>query len=65
VIKGRTWCKKALISSFIEPLAKALGPAYVRFGGTSADFMFFNQGSKQEFYKTEGLHPSFTFQGLY
>jgi hypothetical protein len=59
--------KKALISSFIKPLAKALGPAYVRFGGTSADFMFFkdDQANKQEIYGQKSLHPNMTFTGLY
>lgn len=29
--------------SFIEPLAAALGTVYVRFGGTEADTLIFNQ----------------------
>uniref|UniRef100_A0A914E0X6 Uncharacterized protein n=1 Tax=Acrobeloides nanus TaxID=290746 RepID=A0A914E0X6_9BILA len=37
--------------TFIQPLAKALGPLHFRFGGTNAEFTIFQENTNQNTYQ--------------
>lgn len=39
----KAWMKFNTSSILLQTLAKSLSPAYLRFGGTSADYLFFNE----------------------